>query len=290
MKSIDGFFLIKKGTGMTSFDVIRDLRRITGVKKIGHSGTLDPLATGLMLVAVGQGTKLLEYLIGEDKEYEVLVEFGKISDSYDADGELSEYGFEGEISRNKIDQEIETSFLGLIEQIPPKYSALKINGKRACDIVRSGGEVKMKAREVLIKYFELDELNWPFARFKVGCGSGTYIRSLINDLGENLNCGAYVKELHRTEIGEFEVADAVNIEDLKDDWKEHFYSISQLDFGFDRFDLEIKDFDVLKHGRVLDRDCSEFNFPLLAYLDGNLVGVLEICQGGVKFRKQIIKK
>ena len=172
-----GFLLIDKESGVTSFDVVKTVRRILSEKagakvKVGHSGTLDPLATGLLLIAVGEGTKLLEYIIGFDKEYEVLAKFGEISDSYDADGEIAAGG-EGNFSQKEVEKAIKQNFLGKIQQLPPKYSALKINGKRACDRVRAGEEVEMEPREVRIDSFEVTEFNWPEVRFVVRCGSGT---------------------------------------------------------------------------------------------------------------------
>ncbi len=206
-----GFFLIDKESGVTSFDVVRDIRHLTAVKKVGHSGTLDPLATGLLLVAVGEGTKLLEFLIGCTKEYEVLGRFGFKSDTYDAEGSIEEVSSKV-LSRDEIEAVIKANFLGDIEQIPPKYSALKIGGKRAADIMREGGDVEKKARKLHISNFEVLEFDWPVVKFRVSCSSGTYIRSLIHDLGELLEGGAYVEELRRSKIGDFSLADAVKID------------------------------------------------------------------------------
>lgn len=218
--NMDEFLLIDKENGMTSFDVVREIRRLAGVKKVGHAGTLDPLATGLLIVAVGRdSTKKLGYYLKMDKEYEVLARFGAISDTYDAEGRIifsagenDSFVSVGEAALLKI---ISKNFLGLIQQIPPKYSALKIKGKKACDIMRKGGEVEMRLRKVRIDEFSIIEFDWPFVKFRVKCGSGTYIRSLIHDLGQRLGCGAYVVELRRVKIGDYSVGDAVKLEKLK---------------------------------------------------------------------------
>ena len=185
------------------------------MKKVGHAGTLDPLATGILIVALGGATKLLQFLLGCDKEYEVLARFGAITESYDADSppqKISDEIFsEDQVKKAMLD------FSGTIEQIPPKYSALKIGGRRAADIMRSGGDVIMKPRNVTIFDFKLTSFRWPEAKFIVKCSSGTYIRSLINDLGQKLGCGAYVAELRRLKIKDFDVFDAKLVADLSPD-------------------------------------------------------------------------
>ncbi len=214
---MDGFLIIDKPKGKTSFDIVRDVRRETGVRRVGHGGTLDPLATGLLVVAVGKATKLLSNFLGCEKEYEVRAKFGFVSDSYDADGRIEKVS-ERKISMNEIKEEILRNFIGKISQLPPKYSALKVKGKRAADIMRAGGDVELKPRTVLIKKFEVMDYVWPEVSFRVECGSGTYVRSLVHDLGQNLGVGAYVLELRRTKVGDFDVREAgsslVSIEDV----------------------------------------------------------------------------
>lgn len=210
---MDGILLIDKPKGMTSFDVIRRLRQILKIKKIGHSGTLDPLATGLLVLGVGQGTKLLADLIGLDKEYEVLARFGYESDTYDADGEILPVNPIKIIDHKKVESSVASNFIGQLEQLPPKYSALKVGGKRACDIVRAGGDVDLKARDIRVDNFEIVKYKWPTVKFRIACSKGTYIRSLIHDLGKELGCGAYVEELRRTKVGEYKIADAKTLDE-----------------------------------------------------------------------------
>jgi len=283
---VKGFFLIDKESGVTSFDVVSDIRRLTGVKKVGHSGTLDPLATGLLLVAVGEGTKLLEFLIGCTKEYEVLGRFGFKSDTYDAEGEIKEVSSKV-LSRDEIEAAIKANFVGEIEQIPPKYSALKIGGKRAADIMREGGDVEMKARKLHIGNFEILEFEWPVVRFRVACSSGTYIRSLIHDLGELLEGGAYVEELRRSKIGDFSLVDAVKIDVLNKNLEQNLISMENMAKSFTLCELSDADYQGLKDGKVLLGKKIEQDLPVMAFYKDKLVGVLEVIGGGVKYKKMI---
>ena len=281
-----GFFLIDKESGVTSFDVVRDIRRLTGVKKVGHSGTLDPLATGLLLVAVGEGTKLLEFLIGCTKEYEVLGRFGFKSDTYDAEGSIDKVSSKV-LSSEEIEAAIKTNFLGNIEQIPPKYSALKIKGKRAADIMREGGDVEMKARKLHISNFEILEFDWPVVKFRVACSSGTYIRSLIHDLGELLETGAYVEELRRSKIGDFSLSNAVKTSLLSKNIEQNLISMEDLAKSFSICELSGADYEGLKDGKILLGKKIEQDVPVMAFYKDKLVGVLEYKEGGVKYKKMI---
>ncbi|MEK7085800.1 MAG: tRNA pseudouridine(55) synthase TruB [Patescibacteria group bacterium] len=209
---MQGFLLIDKGEGLTSFDVISRIRRWTGERRVGHAGTLDPLATGLLVVAVGKATKLLQHFVGLDKEYETKARFGAVSDTYDREGKIVElneveFGKFGKISLTDLENLIHEKFSGEIDQVPPKYSALKINGKKAADLARKGVDFEMKSRKVKIYSFNVVDFKWPEVSFKIHCGSGTYIRSLIHDIGQELGCGAYVTELRRGKVGNFSVND-----------------------------------------------------------------------------------
>jgi tRNA pseudouridine55 synthase len=281
---MDGFFLIDKEKGVTSFDVIRDVCRIVGQKKVGHSGTLDKLATGLLIVAMGHGTKLLEYLIGFDKEYEVVGRFGYVSDTYDGDGEIEKTDFAEEVSEAEMNEAMK-AFVGDISQIPPKYSALKVAGKRASDRVRDGEEIEMKARKIRIDYFEIVEWNWPEVKFRVACGSGTYIRSLVNDLGEKLGCGAYVGDLRRTKVGDFAVVDAVKVDDLSKNVEQALVSMEEMAENFAVLELSDEEFDGLKDGRVLLGKKLEQKGVVVALHKGKMVGVVEEVAGGIKYSK-----
>jgi len=276
---MNGFFFVDKDQGKTSFDVVKEIRELTGVKKVGHSGTLDPLATGLLLVAVGEATKLLEYLIGCDKEYEVLARFGVVSDTFDADGEMREVGEIPELPRSEVLQKIAECFIGDIFQTPPKYSALKVSGRRACDIIRSGGEVELESRQINVSVFEIIDWDWPVVRFRVACSSGTYVRSLIHDLGQSLGTGACVEELRRTKVGEFSLADVSSkIMPIEDLGRRHFSCI----------DLSDQEFNGLSDGRSYLNIKIERGAIYLAFYKEKVVGILSGVSGGkMKFRKRI---
>jgi tRNA pseudouridine55 synthase len=179
---------------------------------MGHAGTLDPLATGLLIIGLDKATKELARFMGHEKEYEVLIEFGKISTSYDADGSITDVitGAAKQSSQSDLEK-ILPNFIGTISQMPPAFSAKRINGVHAYDLAREGKTPDLKPATIEIKSIEVLEFNWPFARLRVTCGKGTYIRSLAHDIGQKLGCGGYVKELRRTRIGDMKVENAQKI-------------------------------------------------------------------------------
>ena len=186
-----GFLNVYKPKGMTSHDVVGCLRRVTKIKQIGHTGTLDPFATGVLPICIGKSTRLIEYL-EDDKEYLATVQFGKNTDTYDLDGEVVAT-FEKKVSEDDVRIALK-SFEGEISQLPPIYSAIKVNGKKLYDYARAGQEVEIKPRTVFISKIELVEFNQENqeAKVLVACSKGTYIRSFAYDLGQNLGCGAYL--------------------------------------------------------------------------------------------------
>ncbi len=258
--SVNGFYFWDKKSGETSFDVVAQVRKLTGVKKVGHTGTLDPLATGLLIVAVGEATKLIEYMMGHEKEYEVLAHFGFRSDSYDADG-VVEAVSDSVVSVEEVERAVAENFLGEILQVPPKFSALKIEGKRAYDLARAGAEFEMKARKIFVKEFEVLSFDWPFVRFRLSVSSGSYVRSLVHDLGVVLGVGAYVKELRRTRVADFGISDGMfSVEDVA----------RRMMGDFEVTEREAAD---LKVGKVVDfgREVPEL---ALACCDGKVFGVI----------------
>lgn len=208
---MNNILFIDKPSGITSFDVIRKLRQKLGIRKMGHAGTLDPLATGLLIIGLEKATKELAQYMGLPKEYEVLIAFGKVSTTYDADGELRIMNDELRIVRREELEKILQNFVGEIDQTPPSFSAKRINGQRAYDIARKGERVDLKPVKVRIDSVEILDWNWPLVRLRVKCGKGTYIRSIAHDLGQKIGCGAYVKELRRTAIGDFRVENATKL-------------------------------------------------------------------------------
>ncbi len=217
-----GFLNINKPKGMTSHDVVACLRRITKIKQIGHSGTLDPFATGVLPVAIGKATRLIEYL-DDDKEYLATVQFGKNTDTYDIDGQITQV-FDKKVTKDELIAELE-NFKGEILQYPPVYSAIKVNGKKLYEYARAGQEVNIEPRRVFISKLELKSFDYEnqSAEILVGCSKGTYIRSIAFDLGKNMETGAYLSNLIRTKAGKFTINSSVNLDDLseKEDVSKH---------------------------------------------------------------------
>lgn len=209
---------IDKPKGWTSFDAVKRLRgalqRRLGLKrfKVGHAGTLDPLATGVLLVCTGKGTKRIDELQASDKEYVAVLELGATTPSFDLETEIdSRRPFE-HITREGIENVLD-KFRGEIMQVPPVYSAVKIDGKRAYKYARKGHEVELKAKPLVISELELMDFNPPYVTIRVACSKGTYIRALARDIGEALGCGAHLVDLRRTRIGAYAIADCLTIDD-----------------------------------------------------------------------------
>lgn len=202
--------LIDKPSGPTSFQIVSKIRKITGVKKVGHSGTLDPKASGLMIVCTGKKTKEMDNFIGLNKTYAGVIRLGLTSPSMDTETECSEIPIPNDIDTNKILQ-VRNTFLGEIDQTPPMYSAVKVNGKKLYNLARKGKSVERKTRKINIEKFEIDKIALPDIHFTITCSKGTYIRVIANDFGKKLNTGGVLIELRRTEIGEFSVDQALSI-------------------------------------------------------------------------------
>jgi tRNA pseudouridine55 synthase len=226
MKSEGGFILINKPAGITSHDVVDKLREITKIKKIGHAGTLDPFATGLLILGIGREfTKKLSIFQKKDKEYIATLRLGAESDTFDKEGKIVEKKVEKIPERKEI-EEVLKSFFGEIEQIPPAFSAKKIKGKKLYELARKGIKVEPKPQKVKIYEISILEYNFPYLKIKVKCSSGTYIRSLANDIGKKLGCGAYVEDLIRTKIGEFSIENAVELSKLTpQNWKSFLFKV-----------------------------------------------------------------
>ncbi|MFH1657462.1 MAG: tRNA pseudouridine(55) synthase TruB [bacterium] len=211
---MEGFLYINKPTGMTSHDVIDELRRITKIRKIGHAGTLDPFATGLLICGIGrEATKKLDVFLKQDKEYFARLKLGFVSDTYDREGKIELKETKQRPDEKELKETLK-SFQGEIEQYPPMFSAKKIKGKKLYQLARRGIKVDLKPVKIKIQQLEITKYDFPYLEIKVSCSSGTYIRSLANDIGEKLNCGAYLEELCRTKINGISLRSAVNLDEL----------------------------------------------------------------------------
>ena len=282
-----GLVLIDKPTDWTSHDVVAKVRKAVGTKKVGHAGTLDPLATGLLVLGIEAGTKLLTFLVGADKTYLATIRLGVATVSDDSQSEILETASADAlalVSLDRIAREIH-KLTGVIQQRPSSVSAIKVDGKRAYDLVRAGEEVELKTREVTVSSFELVSTTRTSEGFidlevKVDCSSGTYIRALARDLGQGLGVGGHITALRRTRVGSFEVSDANQISEL-----ENLHLTPLAKAASDLFPTLLLSEDQvtdLIHGKRL----SGVDAPdgLIAGLSpaGNLVAVLERVGSGLK--------
>ena len=207
--------LINKPKNWTSFDVVNKLRHLLKTKKIGHSGTLDPLAKGLLIIGIGKYTKKLESLQGLDKTYEGIIEIGKTTPSFDLETPFDSVSDYRGVTPKEIMLAVET-LTGELDQIPPLFSAIKVNGQRAYKSARKNEKILLKSRKIKVYKFEIIQLILPEIHFRVVCSKGTYIRSLAKDLGEKLRVGGYLKELVRTQVGEYKLENAFLLDQFID--------------------------------------------------------------------------
>lgn len=212
---MDGILVVDKPQGMTSHDVVDFIRKRFGLKKAGHAGTLDPMATGVLVVLVGRHTKSFSHVMAGDKEYEASLTLGATSDTGDAWGNIVSSGKEIHPTRSEAETAFR-KFLGTTEQYPPMYSSVKIKGKKLYELARKGLSVERKARKITIKSLEITDISLPQISFKLTCSKGTYVRQLCVDIGAALGCGAYLSGLRRTRSGDFGIDEAVRFEELRD--------------------------------------------------------------------------
>ena len=210
--------LVDKDLDWTSFDVVKKIKNIIKCKKVGHAGTLDPLATGLLIICTGKNTKKINDIQNQDKVYTGEFILGKSTPSHDLETEFNSQKDIKNITSDRI-EEVSKRFVGEQLQRPPKFSAVKVNGKRAYEYARDNEEVKIKEKNINIYEFKITEFNLPNISFKISCTKGTYIRSIARDFGEKLGCGAVLSKLRRTEIGNYNVEDAFKVNNLADKLK-----------------------------------------------------------------------
>lgn len=271
-KSLFGFLNIYKPVGMTSHDVVSVLRRVTKIKQIGHTGTLDPFAEGVLPICIGKATRLIEYL-QDDKEYLATVQFGAATNTFDLDGEKV-FTSDKKVSRDDIKEGLK-SFEGEILQLPPIFSAIKVKGKKLYEYARKGEEVEIQPRKVVIENIELKNFDEELqqAQILLKCSKGTYIRSIANDLGKNLGCGGYLIKLIRTQAGKFRVENSVQLDGI--DVESNL--INPLDIlNLPKIAVDNDDLVRIKNGMLIYKTCDKIgNFVSLIYND------VEICAVGI---------
>lgn len=274
-KQLFGFLNIYKPVGMTSHDVVAALRRVTKIKQIGHTGTLDPFAEGVLPICVGKATRLIEYL-QDDKEYLATVQFGASTNTFDLDGEKTSVSGK-KVTKSEVEEGLK-AFSGEISQLPPIFSAIKVKGKKLYEYARKGEEVEIHPRKVVIENIELkvfDEENQQ-AQILIKCSKGTYIRSIANDLGQNLGCGGYLVKLIRTQAGSFRVEDSFQLDTVE--VEKNF--VNPLDvLNLPKIAVKDKDLTKIKNGMPIEfsprEDIKFGNFVILVYNN------VEICAVGV---------
>jgi len=213
-KEMEGVLIVDKPQGLTSHDVVYRLRRKLGMKKIGHAGTLDPMATGLLIMLIGKATRISQYLMSTDKVYEGEATLGVVTDSQDAEGEMMETRPVPELSEAAV-REVMKGFLGDQYQIPPMHSAIKIDGVKLYHLARKGEVVEREPRFIRVSSFELLSFASPKLTFRLHCTKGTYVRTIAHDLGQKLGCGAHLSALRRTASGKFELNQGLTLEQIE---------------------------------------------------------------------------
>lgn len=294
---MNGVINIYKNTGMTSFDVVAMVRRVAKMKKVGHTGTLDPAASGVLPVCLGKATKIIDYIMENKKVYRVNLKLGMVTDTYDLEGEVLREEDASHITKDEILNCINT-FLGTIDQVPPMYSALKQNGVRLYELARQGIEVHREARKITIYSIENIKIESnDNIQMDVCCSKGTYIRSLCYDIGEKLNVGATMTALERIQNGPFTKEEAINIEDLSEELLEkHIISIEKALDSFEKITVNEKFGKLLRNGvKVFDNrmysEEVEFNKLYRVYEDnGVFLGLGKRDEKGFKLEKLLIEE
>ena len=263
---------------MTSHDVVQAIRKGTNIRRAGHTGTLDPRASGVLVILVGPAVRLSEYVSASDKRYQAVLRLGSTTDTYDADGEILRSRPVGHITEEQFQTELE-SFIGEIDQVPPPYSAVKVHGRKAYEMAREGEEVDLAPRK--IKVYNLELLEWapPEAVIDVYCSSGTYVRSLAHDLGEKLGCGAHLVGLRRTKSGRFTLRDAISLRKLREafetnTWYQYLIPAAEALSDWRAVELTEEEVDLIRHGHRIPAAADSPSLARGVSADGDLVALL----------------
>lgn len=280
-----GFLNVYKPVGKTSHDVVAYFRKLLNIKKIGHTGTLDPFAEGVLPICVGNSTRLIEYL-PDDKAYLAFVQLGKATDSYDTEGNVI-FESDKKVTKEQLVSAL-TSFEGEIEQLPPMYSAIKVKGKKLYEYAREGKTISVAPRQVTIHKIELKNFDEEKqeAQVYIECSKGTYIRSIANDLGQNLCCGGYLTRLIRTKAGKFLVEDSIKMQDYKsiEFVEKHLIEpISMLNYPLYNLNTSEK-LDISNGKPLLNKSINNAENIILVYND-SIKAVASSCNGCIKVKK-----
>lgn len=279
--AVSGVLVIDKPVGMTSHDIVQIVRRGTGIRRAGHTGTLDPRASGVLVVLVGPAVRLSEFISASDKRYQAIIRLGESTDTFDSEGEITRRE-PVNITYEQIESAL-TQFEGTVEQVPPAYSAKKINGQKAYELARRGEEFELDAKEIDVYHLELLEWDSPEAIVDVFCSSGTYVRSLANDLGDVLGTGGHLVGLRRTKSGEFALRDAVPLRKLEEafengDWYKYLIPAAEALNDWPSRELSFDEVDLIRHGHRIPVEEAPENpdhWVRAVSQQGELVALLE---------------
>lgn len=276
--AISGVLVVEKPVGLTSHDVVQIIRKGTNIRRAGHTGTLDPRASGVLVVLLGPAVRLSEYVSASDKRYQAIIRLGASTDTYDAEGEVMTRS-PVEITEEQF-QEALPQFMGEIEQVPPPYSAVKVKGRKAYDMARNGEEVELKPRMIHVYSLELLEWATPEAVIDIYCSSGTYVRSLAHDLGKVLGCGAHLTGLRRTKSGRFTLRDAVPLRKLREafdsgTWYQYLIPAAEALSDWPAIELDQEQIEAIRHGHRISGQPGSGKMARGISEQGELVALLE---------------
>lgn len=277
---VSGVLVVDKPTGMTSHDVVQVVRRGTGIRRAGHTGTLDPRASGVLVILLGPAVRMSEFVSASDKRYQATIRVGSSTDTYDSEGSITDQTSDIDVSEEQFN-EILQQFTGEIEQVPPPYSAVKIKGRKAYEMARRGEEVELKPR--IINVYSLEVLEWdpPESVIDVYCSSGTYVRSLANDIGKALGTGAYLVGLRRTKSGRFTLRDAVPLRILREafeagEWYNYLIPAAEALADWPMVELDADQMEFVRHGHRIPAESGQTGWARGVSEQGDLVALMEV--------------
>jgi len=282
--AISGVLVVDKPVGMTSHDVVQAVRTGTGLRRAGHTGTLDPRASGVLVILVGPAVRLSEFVSASDKRYQAIIRLGSTTDTFDADGKFTNSDEPVNVTEDQFEKVLNT-FIGEIEQTPPPYSAVKVQGRKAYDMARQGEEVDLAPRKITVHHLEVLEWAPPEVVIDVHCSSGTYVRSLANDLGNVLGCGAYLVGLRRTKSGRFSLRDATPLRKLQEafhagNWYQYLIPAAEALAEWTAVELSPDEVEDVRHGhRVKAAPETQPGMVRGVSTQGELVALMDLVTG-----------
>ena len=287
---VSGVLVVDKPVGLTSHDVVQIIRKGTGIKRAGHTGTLDPRASGVLVILLGPAVRLSEYVSASDKRYQATIRLGQSTNTFDSEGVVSGEPVDVSKLSEEAFEDLLQGFIGEIQQIPPAYSAVKVQGKKAYERARNGEQVEMAPRTINVYSLELLEWAPPETVIDVFCSSGTYVRSLANDLGENLGVGAHLVGLRRTKSGRFTLRDAVSLRRLRDtfttgEWSQFLIPASEALGDWPAVEMSAEEVDKVRHGHRIPASEGSEGWARAITEQGDLVALVEHTEGEWQPRK-----